>query len=123
MRRNPAARVLTLVIIAALASGVSFAQSRISFKRGRSSATVSGRLAAYTARTYIVRAKEGQTLRLTIKGDVSSEVLPDAAVPSMSGSADYSDYNLTKTGDYVIQLTAGEKATSFTMTVSILDLN
>jgi hypothetical protein len=114
---------MALFIALAVSNSVSLAQTRISFKRGKSSATYSGRLAPHATRTYVIKAREGQTLRIAMKGDVSYEVLSNDAVTSMSGSPDSSDYNLTRSGDYVIKLENGGKAKRFTMTVSVLNLN
>lgn len=42
------------------------AQSRVSFRRGSNSATVSGTLAPRGVRTYFLRAKRGQTVTATL---------------------------------------------------------
>jgi hypothetical protein len=112
-------RSLAFTLIFMLGASASLAQTRVSFKRGKSSASVSGKLAAGASRLYVVSAREGQTLTLAAKGDVSYEILGKDYVASMSGSPDSSDYNLVKTGDYKIKITSDQKATNFTLTITL----
>lgn len=119
MMKKLGLRSLTLTLIFMLGSSGTLAQTRISFKRGKSAATVSGKLAAGASRVYVVSAREGQTLTLAATGDVGYEVLGKDYASTMSGSPDSSDYNLNKTGDYKIKITSDQKATSFTLTITI----
>ncbi|MCA1557729.1 MAG: hypothetical protein LC731_04215 [Acidobacteria bacterium] len=120
MLRKAGVQILALAVILALTSSDIFAQTRISFGRGRNSATVSGKLRKNGTRTYIVGAKAGQTLRLSTTGDqVSYEVLGSDYSNSGERSADWSDYILNKTGNYRIKVTNSGEATAFTLTVAI----
>jgi hypothetical protein len=112
-------QILAFAMILVLSASASLAQTRIAFKRGKSSATVSGRLSANASRVYVVAAREGQTMKLATKGDVSYEILGKNYASMMSGSPDFSEYNLVKTGDFQIKITSNQKATNFTLTVTI----
>jgi hypothetical protein len=117
--KKPVLRILTLIMISILPASSLFAQTRITFKRGKSAATVSGRLAAGASRIYVVNAREGQNLKLAATGDVSYEILGNDYVSAMSGSPDYSEYNLVKSGDYRIKIISNRKATNFTLTITV----
>ncbi|HEX8748341.1 MAG TPA: hypothetical protein VF717_14290 [Pyrinomonadaceae bacterium] len=120
MLRKAGIQILALTVILALASADIFAQTRISFRRGSRSATVSGKLSKNGTRTYVVGAKAGQTLRLSTTGEqISYEVLGNDYSSSGERSADWSDYILNKTGDYRIKVTNSGEATGFTLTVGI----
>lgn len=109
------ALVLTLLLnVADLA-----AQSRIRFKRGSSSATVSGRIgvnrgvAGANYRSYVIRANGGQTI--------------SATVSSGNGKVAFAENDLTaytidtdSTRDYELHLyNGGASSTNYTLTVSI----
>jgi hypothetical protein len=122
MFRKANTQVLALAVVLGLTTLSVFSQKRISFARGHSSATVSGRLDRNGTRTYIVHAREGQTLRLSTTGNqISYEVLGNDYSYSGERSADWSDYILKKTGDYRVKVTNSGKATGFTLTVAIRD--
>ncbi len=91
------------------------AQTRIRFTRGSNSATVSGTLAAGATRGFVLRASRGQNLTGTLS--------------SANGKADFTQGNLHDTqysqtveqnGDVYISIdNHGNRATRFTMTISI----
>ena len=87
------------------------AQTRIRFAKGRTSATVSGKLAGGARRTYVLGARQGQYL----SGNVSSA---NGCVKFTEGSTSVGF--TTDSGDNILSITnyCG-KSTSFTMTVSI----
>jgi hypothetical protein len=93
----------------------SFAQTRIRFARGRSSATVTGSLAAGATRGFVLGARAGQTLTATLscgngKCDFTQGDLHDTQ---------YSHY-VESNGDVYISIdNHGSRGTNFTMTVSI----
>ena len=93
----------------------SLAQTRIRFARGRNSATISGTLAAGATKGFVLRASQGQVLTGTLS--------------STNGKADFTQGNLHDTqysqtveenGDVYISVdNHGNRATRFTMTISI----
>jgi hypothetical protein len=111
------ALALALTLLLAVA-GVA-AQSRITFKRGSSSATVSGRIgvnrgvAGANYRSYVVRANAGQTI--------------SATVSSGNGKVAFAENDLTaytietdSARDYELHLyNGGADSTGYTLTVSI----
>ena len=105
--------VLSMIV---LMSGVdSMAQTRIRFRRGTSSATVSGTLGAGVTRGYVLGARAGQILTATLS--------------SGNGQVDFTQGNLHDTqfsmtvednGDVYISVdNHGRRATRYTLTVSI----
>lgn len=103
------AAVLSLVILTFSAD--SFAQIRIRFARGRTSASVSGTLANGGTRNYVVGARYGQTF----SGNVSSR---NGCVKFTEGGT--SSGFTTDRGDNFFSLTNYcSRATTFTMTISI----
>src|SRR5947209_1506014 len=74
MKRN-VSTIFALTLVVSLAAASLMAQSRISFKRGSSSATVSGRIgvnrgvAGPNYRSYVLRAGAGQTISATVSSD------------------------------------------------------
>ena len=105
--------VLSLILI--LADSDVLAQSRIQFRRGSSSATVSGTIPANGMRSYVLRAGRGQSLTATLS--------------SGNGKVDFTQGNLHDTqfsrilernGDVYIDIdNHGNRATKFSLTVSI----
>ncbi len=108
---------LTLTVLLSVADLA--AQSRIHFKRGSSSATVSGRIgvnrgvAGANYRSYVIRANAGQTI--------------SATVSSGNGKVAFAENDLTaytidtdSARDYELHLyNGGASSTSYTLTVSI----
>lgn len=108
-------KILVLAMICLMAASDALAQSRIRFGRGKSSASVSGTMAAGGARTYVLGARRGQTLTAVLscgngRCDFAQGDLHDTS---------YSEY-LESNGDVYITIhNHGNRATRFTMTVSI----
>jgi len=110
---------LALALTLLLAVGGVAAQSRLTFKRGSSSATVSGRIgvnrgvAGANYRSYVVRANAGQTI--------------SATVSSGNGKVAFAENDLTaytidtdSARDYELHLyNGGANSTNYTLTVSI----
>ncbi|MBK7704402.1 MAG: hypothetical protein IPJ30_01175 [Acidobacteria bacterium] len=115
MIRKLSLKLLIVAIIGMMTVTDSFAQTRIRFARGRSSATVTGSLAAGATRGFVLRASAGQTLTATLscgngKCDFTQGELHDTS---------YSNY-VEENGDVYISIdNHGNRATRFTMTVSI----
>ena len=108
-------KISILAVIFLMTAADLTAQTRISFRRGRSSATVTETLAAGATRGYVLRAKQGQALTGTLS--------------STNGKADFTQGNLHDTqysqtveedGDVYISVdNHGNRSTRFTLTISI----
>lgn len=108
---------LTLII---LANTELNAQTRISFKKGTSSATVNGKIGVKTGggsgdnyRTYIVRAKANQKITATVTSGNKKVLFTDN---------DRTSYSVTTrdSGDYDIRIyNGGINSTNYSITVSI----
>lgn len=115
MLKKVGLNVLIIALISLMSVSDSLAQTRIRFQRGRSSATVTGTLAAGATRGFVLGARAGQTLTATLscgngKCDFTQGELHDTS---------YSNY-VEENGDVYISIdNHGSRATRFTMTVSI----
>lgn len=108
-------KITILAMVFLMAVSDSSAQTRIRFRRGSSSATISGTLAAGATRGFVLRATQGQVLSGTLS--------------STNGKADFTQGSLHDTqysqtveanGDVYISVdNHGTRATKFTMTISI----
>lgn len=115
MIKKISVKLMVLMMIGVLLTTDSMAQTRIRFGKGKSSATVSGTMAANGERTYILGARNGQTLTAVLSCG-NGEC--DFAEGDMHDTQ-YSQY-VESNGDVYITLhNHGRRATRFTMTVSI----
>jgi hypothetical protein len=115
MLKRLGVQFLILAVISLITCSDLMAQTRISFKRGSNSATVSGTLAAGATRGYVLRANAGQVL----SGTVSSR---NGKVDFTQGNLHDSQYSITleENGDAYISIdNHGNRATRFTLTISI----
>lgn len=105
-------RIAVLGLLVLAFSTEMFAQTRIRFARGRTSASVSGTLAANDTRDYVVGARSGQTF----SGNVSSR-----GNCIKFGQSNTTGLTITMDeGNNFFSLTNYcRKATAFTMTISI----
>lgn len=107
---------LSAVLVVCAATAITFGQTRIKFTRGAVTATASGRLTGFnTAKIYVIRVREGQTLRtkqisgkpisIFITGPVGEEV------GDMDASC-HSNREITPTiaGDYTLRVVECQKA-------------
>jgi hypothetical protein len=114
-RKVSMALALTILLsVAAVA-----AQSRISFKRGSSSATVSGRIgvnrgvAGANYRTYVVRANAGQTISTTVSSGNGKVAFAENDLTAYTIDTD-------SARDYELHIyNGGASSTNYTLTVSI----
>jgi len=115
MLKKLGVKILVLTMIGVMSSTDLLAQTRIRFARGRSSATLTGSLAAGATRGFVLGARRGQTLTATLscgngKCDFTQGDLHDTQ---------YSEY-VDRNGDMYISIdNHGNRGTNFTMTVSI----
>lgn len=115
MLKKLGVKVLVLAMVCVMASSDVLGQTRIRFGRGKSSASVSGTMAAGGARTYILGARRGQTLTAVLSCGGSR---CDFAQGDLHDTS-YSEY-IDRNGDtYITIHNHGNRATRFTMTVSI----
>ncbi|MBK6723179.1 MAG: hypothetical protein IPO41_04145 [Acidobacteria bacterium] len=117
MSKKMMPQVLALAMILLLCGSDLFAQTRISFRRGSTSASVSGNLVPGKVRYFVLTARSGQKL--------------NAKISSGNGSVSFSDYSgdgggvtsfqyVAENGDNeLVIVNSGKKATNFTLTVSI----
>lgn len=106
---------IKLLILAAflfVASSDLFAQTRINFARGRTSASVSGRINGEMDRSYVLSARNGQWLTAS----VSSR---NGCVQFNNGSTGIS-YETGNGNNYLYIYNRCRNTTSFTITVSIV---
>jgi hypothetical protein len=102
--------LLTLIVV----SSESLAQKRISFKKGTSSATVRGRIAANGYTEYSINGRAGQVMSIKITS-------VNGAVTVNAGSASGKDFSLEMSGgDHLLSIVnTAATATNYTLTVSI----
>lgn len=107
----------TLLIIAAVLFGANsaFAQPymKIRFAKGRTSATVAGTLSAGGRICYFANARRGQTLTATVSSRSGKANIFESGETSYSLEVEYP-------GDQSICVDNLNRATSFSLTVSIL---
>lgn len=115
MLKNISVKIALLLTIG-LMSGIDlYAQTRIRFAQGRSSATITGTIPAKSNRTFLVGARSGQTARVSVNNR-SLSIFSDAAPKGESGSSSFDTYN----GDNEFGLyNPTNRAIRYTMTVSI----
>src|SRR5205809_5790840 len=89
-------KFLAVALILATLTTDSMAQTRIRFARGRTSATVSGFLAAGASRKYAVRVADGQAITISVNSSNGS-IQIDA--DDVHGHIDYGDEYLEYTSD------------------------
>ncbi len=112
MLRKIGAQITTLVMLLLLTSPGLIAQTRIRFRPGRSSATVAGTLARGATRSYIVRARAGQTVRMFITSR-------NGRVTFADNEATEEFFRADETRDYEISVMNNGRATPFTLRVAI----
>lgn len=87
------------------------AQSRISFARGRTSASVSGQIGGGTDRSFVLGARYGQYL--------SANVSSRNGCVKFSNGATTTSYITKQGNNFLYLINSCRSATSFTLTVSI----
>lgn len=104
-------KAIVLMLILVVSRSDLFAQTRIRFARGRTSASVSGSIIGNGSRTYVLGASYGQYL----SANVSSR---NGCVTFGEGTTSNS-YTTTRGNNYLYLVNECGRATSFTLTVSI----
>jgi len=107
-------RLVALLLLVIVSGSDLIAQKRISFRRGASSATVRGRIAANGYTEYLINGRAGQVMTIKITSG-------NGAVTVNAGAASRKDFSLEMTGgDHLLSIVNTAKtATTFTLTVAI----
>lgn len=107
-------KILAVAMIVMMAMSTAMARTRVRFKPGRNSTTVSGRLATNGLKTYVLRASKGQQLTATLS--------------SGNGKVDFTQANVhdtqysivvEETGDVEVMIDNHGGPTTYTLTISI----
>lgn len=113
MLKKLALFVLVTAFVAVFSISEANAQQRINFKRGRSSATVSGSIAAKGYREYALRGRAGQVMSVRITST-------NGAVSVNAGTASGKDFSFDLgEGDTLLSIVNSGRATRYTLTVTI----
>jgi hypothetical protein len=110
--RNTRSLTIVAILIALLAAVDTFADIRLRFARGRTSATVSGKVAEGGRVCYFAGAKSGQRLTATVSSRSGKVMILE------SGETSYS-YEIQASGDQSICVDNIGRATTYSLTVSI----
>jgi hypothetical protein len=112
MFKNSIVKFLIAAAITVSFSAETFADIRIRFAKGRSSATVSGRIAGGGRVCYVANARAGQTLTATISSRSGQVRIFESGETGYRLDVEYS-------GDQSICVDNYRGATTYTLTVSI----
>ena len=114
MNKKRSYKLVALLLMMIVSSSDLLAQKRISFRRGASAATVSGRIGSKGYLEYVINGRAGQVMSI----DITSG---NGAVIVNAGSASGKNFSLEMTGgDHVLSIVnTGRAATSYTLNVSI----
>lgn len=114
MLKKTGLQVMALSLILILSGADLMAQRRINFRRGRSSATVSGKIGANGYLEYVLEGRAGQVMSIRITSG-------NGAVVVNAGTASGKNFSLNMTGgDHTLSIVnTGNSKTSYTLTVSI----
>jgi hypothetical protein len=103
-----------LMIIGTMDSAA-FSQTRIRFARGRTSATVSGSIAGYASRSYVLGASRGQTMTVRVSSN-NGDVHVDLGGNDVGSGT---TVELRSTDDYIITVHNEGGATRYSLYVAI----
>ena len=114
MKKRLVMKSLAIAAILLLAASSLTAQTRVRFKRGTNSATVSGRLGKGGVRSYVLRASAGQSLTATLSSG-------NGKVDFTQGNVHDTQFNRTLdyNGDVEIMIDNHGGPTNYTLTISI----
>jgi hypothetical protein len=125
MKRIVRTSAFLFAILLAFGVNMSAQTTRIQFARGKSSATVSGRTGTYGV-TYVVRARSGQKLILTLSPEANLGIKVETAgrngqvVVLREEKGGTYEVGLEESGDYTIFIgSTNNRSVPFTLTVKI----
>lgn len=107
-------RLVALLLLIVVSSSDLLAQKRIRFRKGTSSATLRGRIAANGYTEYVINGRAGQVMSIKISSG-------NGGVTVNAGSASGKDFSLEMSGgDHLLSIVnTATSATTYTLTVSI----
>lgn len=114
MIKKLSASILLLAVFSLASVSDLAAQTRINFKRGRNSATVSGTLRPNGSRTYVLRASEGQSVVATLSSKNGKVDFLDRSVHDTQFT-----HSVDANGDVVIRIDNHGGTTAYQLTISI----
>ncbi|MCA1557312.1 MAG: hypothetical protein LC731_02090 [Acidobacteria bacterium] len=105
---------VAFALVLMVSTVVASPRTRVRFKPGRNSATVTGKLAASGLKTYVLRAKQGQVLTATLSSG-------NGKVDFTQGNVHDTQYSITveNTGDVEVMIDNHGGATKYTLTISV----
>jgi hypothetical protein len=108
------ALAVTFALMMAVSSVMAGARTRVRFKPGQNSTTVTGRLATSGLKTYVLRARQGQTLTATLSS-------ANGKVDFTQANVHDTQYSVTveATGDVEVMIDNHGGPTNYTLTISI----
>lgn len=109
-----ALRTFAVLMVVVMAYTAGYPQTRIRFARGRTSASVRGKLVKQGSIQYVLGARDGQTISATVSSANGRVTITGA---NGRGSTDYEI--IASDGDNYIGLYNDGRATSYTLTISI----
>lgn len=112
MKIDSQIKVIAAIAVVLIANFATFADIRIKFPRGRTSATMTGRVGNGGRVCYFAGAREGQTLTATVSSHTGKVNILE------SGELSYS-YEIEISGDQSVCVDNLSRATSYILTVSI----
>jgi len=114
MLRRTLIQSVAIALVLMFASSNSLAQKRINFRRGASSATVSGNIGSKGYLEYVINGRAGQVMTIEISSG-------NGAVVCNAGTATGKSFSIDMTcGDHLLSVVnTGRGATTYTMTVTI----
>ncbi len=115
MLKKLSIQIVLLMTISLMTSVDLYAQTRIRFARGKSSATVSGNVGSGGSRSYILGAKRGQTMTVRVSSN-NGQVSVDIGGNDV-GTGD--TIELRSTDDYIITINNNGGSTRYSLYVSI----
>ena len=108
-------QIIMLAVVLLVSSVYASAQTRINFRRGSTSASVSGKLVIGDGKTFVLSAKRGQILTATLSSGSGDVRFQDG-----EGGTETSESFQTVAGNNYIYITnIGRRTTNFTLTISI----
>ena len=114
MMKKFGVQFLALTLVLLFAGSDVTAQTRVRFRRGTNSATMTGSIGVRGVRRYVLRARAGQTLTATLSSG-------NGRVDFTQGSVHDTQYSrvLDYDGDAIIVIDNHGGATRYTLTISI----
>ena len=110
-----AIKTLAVLMIIGMTDSAAFSQTRIRFARGRTSTTISGTVAGYGSRDYVLGARRGQTMTVRLTSGSGDAHIDIGGNDVGSGET----IELRSTDDYIITVHNEGRATRFSLYISI----